>query len=99
MKAGGDVTVDLLKRLGMKVDLAAVDFGTVVARRAQKSPSRQGGWQMYITAYFGADFGDPTSRALRANGNEPLNGCANNPQIDAEIAAWYDATNLDKEKP
>jgi peptide/nickel transport system substrate-binding protein len=98
MKAWGDVTVDLLNRLDMKVDLAAVDFGTVVARRAQKSPPRQGGWQMYITAYFGADFGDPTSGVLRANGNEPLNGWANNPQIEAEIAAWYDATNLDKEK-
>jgi peptide/nickel transport system substrate-binding protein len=36
-KAWGDVTVDLLKQLDMKVDFAAVDFGTVVARRTQKS--------------------------------------------------------------
>jgi peptide/nickel transport system substrate-binding protein len=97
-KAWGDVTVDLLKRLDMKVDFAAVDWGTVVARRVQKSPPRQGGWQMFITGYFGADFGDPTSRLLRANGNEPTNGWANNPQIEAEIAAWYNATNLDEEK-
>jgi peptide/nickel transport system substrate-binding protein len=32
----GDVTVDLLTRLGMKVDYVAVDWGTVVQRRAQK---------------------------------------------------------------
>src|SRR6266550_1417168 len=93
-KAWGDVTVDLLKRLDMKVDFAAVDWGTVIARRIQKSPPRQGGWQMFISGYFGADFADPSNRLLRANGNEPPNGWANNPQIEAEIAAWYDATSL-----
>jgi peptide/nickel transport system substrate-binding protein len=97
-KAWGDVTADLLKRLDMKVDFAAVDFGTVVARRAQKSPPRQGGWHMYITAYYGVSNADPTNPALRANGNELFNGWANNPQIEAEIAAWYDATSLDEEK-
>jgi peptide/nickel transport system substrate-binding protein len=95
-KAWGDVTVDLLKQLGMKVDFAAVDWGSLTARRLQKSPPRQGGWQMLITGYFGVDFADPTNRGLRANGNEA--GWANNPQIEAEIAAWYDATSLDEEK-
>jgi peptide/nickel transport system substrate-binding protein len=69
-KAFGDVTVDLLRRLGMKVDLAAVDFGTVIARRTQKSPPGQGGWHMFLTSYYGVDYADPTSRVLRADGNE-----------------------------
>jgi hypothetical protein len=30
--------------------------------------------------------------------NNPLNGGANNPQIEAEIAAWYGATSLEEEK-
>jgi peptide/nickel transport system substrate-binding protein len=98
MKAFGDVTVDLLRRLDMNVDLAAVDWGTVIARRAQKSPPRQGGWQMFVSSYYGVDFADPTSRLLRANGHEPPNGWANNPQIEAEIAAWYNAASLDEEK-
>ena len=97
-KAFGDVTADLLQRLDIKVDFAAVDWGTVIARRTQKSPPRQGGWNMSITGYYGVDFADPTSRLLRANGNEPANGWANNPQIEAEIAAWYNATSLDEEK-
>jgi len=43
-KAFGDVTVDLLKRLGMKVDFAAVDFRTVLARRAQnRRPAKVAG--------------------------------------------------------
>jgi peptide/nickel transport system substrate-binding protein len=53
---------------------------------------------MFVSAYFGADFSDPTSRFLRANADEQVNGWANNPQIEAEIAAWYNATSLDEEK-
>src|SRR5262245_51515255 len=45
-KALGEVTADLLRRLGMNVDFAAVDWGTTAARRAQKSPPGQGGWQI-----------------------------------------------------
>lgn len=97
-KAWGDVTVDLLKRLDMKVDFAAVDWGTLIARRVQKSPPHQGGWQMFISGYFGVEFPDPSHRTLRANGNEVSNGWANDPQIEAEIAAWYDSTSLDEEK-
>jgi peptide/nickel transport system substrate-binding protein len=96
-KAWGEVTVDLLKRLDMKVDLAAVDWGTVVARYMQKSPPGQGGWQMAVYGPSGIDFADPAHKLLRANGN-PFNGWANNPQIEAEIAAWYDATSLEEEK-
>jgi peptide/nickel transport system substrate-binding protein len=97
-RAWGDVTVDLLKRLDMKVDFAAVDLGTVFARWAQKSPPREGGWQMLVMNSYGVDLALPTTRFLRANGNYSLNGWANNPQIEAEIAAWYDATSLDEEK-
>jgi peptide/nickel transport system substrate-binding protein len=96
-KALGDVTVDLLKRLDIKVDFAAVDWGTFVSRHPQKSP-RQGGWQMAALSPPGMDFADPTSRYLRADGNAPANGWANNPQIEAEIWAWYDATSLDEQK-
>jgi peptide/nickel transport system substrate-binding protein len=42
-KAWGDVTVDLLKRLDMNVDFAAVDQGTSAARIRQKSLPRVAG--------------------------------------------------------
>src|SRR5258708_15371394 len=97
-KAWGDVTVDLLQRLGMNVDYAAVDFGTVVARRAQKSPPGQGGWQMYVTSYYGVEAIDPTNRMIRSNGELALNGWSTNAAVEAEVAAWYAATSLDEEK-
>jgi peptide/nickel transport system substrate-binding protein len=97
-KVWGDVTADLLKRLGMNVDYAAVDWGTVVARRAQKTAPGQGGWQMFITGTGGADNIDPLSSWIRANGEKATFGWPNIPQVEAEIAAWYDATTLDDEK-
>jgi peptide/nickel transport system substrate-binding protein len=97
-KAWGDVTADLLTRLGVKVDYAAVDWGTVVARRAQKSPPGQGGWQIFHTYWYGVDCVDPTSRIIRANGDKAFFGWPNNPQIEAEVAAWYEAKTLDEER-
>jgi peptide/nickel transport system substrate-binding protein len=97
-KACGDVTADLLSRLGMKVNYAAVDWGTVVARRAQKSPPNQGGWHMFHTSFYGVDCVDPTNKLLRANGDRASFGWPNIPSVEAEIAAWYDAKTLDEEK-
>jgi peptide/nickel transport system substrate-binding protein len=73
-KAWGEVTVDLQTRLGVKVDYAAVDWGTVVARRAQKNEPGQGGWQMYHTSLSGADCIDPTNKLIRADGSLSTNG-------------------------
>jgi peptide/nickel transport system substrate-binding protein len=97
-KVWGDVTADLLARLGMKVDYAALDWGTVVARRAQKSPPGQGGWHIMHTFFFGVDCVDPTSRIIRANGDKAFFGWPDIPQIEAEVVAWYDAKTPDEER-
>ena len=62
-KAQGDVTADLLKRLGMNVDFVATDWGTVGSRRAQKTPPGQGGWQMFHSWHAGADCINQIGRA------------------------------------
>jgi len=97
-KAWGDVTADLLARLGLKVDYAAVDWGTVVARRTQKAPPAQGGWQIYHTGLAGADCIDPTNKLMRASGELAQNGWPSSPQVEADAAAWFDAKTLDAEK-
>ncbi len=90
-KAWGDVTADLLQRLGMKVDYAAVDSGTVVARGSRN-------WQIYHTNLYGVDCIDPTNQFIRATGDVRANGWPSSPQIEAEVAAWYDAKTLEDEK-
>jgi peptide/nickel transport system substrate-binding protein len=97
-KGWGDVTADLLMRLGAKVDYVAVDWGTVVARWVQKSPPRRGGWHMFVVDTAGAGCLDATNKWLRANGDRAFFGWPNIPEIEAEIAAWYDARTFDEEK-
>jgi peptide/nickel transport system substrate-binding protein len=98
-KAQGEVTADLLRRLGMNVDFNAIDWGTNAARRAQKSPPGQGGWQMFHTWHAGAVCIDPSSyTAIRANGDKAWFGWPTSAKVEAEIEAWYGAKNLDEEK-
>jgi peptide/nickel transport system substrate-binding protein len=97
-KAWGDVTHHLLQTLGVNVDYAAVDWGTVAARRPQKKPPEQGGWHMYHTSPSGVDMATPTNVLIRSDGSMPFNGWSTNPLVEAEIDAWFDAKNLDEEK-
>jgi len=98
-KTQGDVTADLLKRLGINVDFNAIDWGTVGARRAVKTPPGQGGWQMFHTWHSGADCINPAvSIGIRASGDTAWFGWPNIPEVEAEVAAWYEAKTLDEEK-
>jgi len=98
-KAQGDVTADLLKRLGMNVDFNAIDWGTVGARRAQKTPPGQGGWHMFHTWHAGADCISPAPyTAIRANGDKAWFGWPDIPPVEAEVTAWFEAKTLDEEK-
>jgi peptide/nickel transport system substrate-binding protein len=99
LKAWGDLTADLLKRLGMKVDFIATDWGTVVARRLQKSPPGQGGWHIFLSWTAGDYHISPASNnLLRTNGDAGGVGWPNSPQVEAEITAWFDAKTLDEEQ-
>ncbi len=63
------VTQDLLKRLGMNVELVATDWGTVLARRANRNPPAQGGWNIFHTWWVGPDLANPALHApLRTHG-------------------------------
>jgi peptide/nickel transport system substrate-binding protein len=97
-KVWGDVTADLLTRLSAKVNHVTTDWGSVVARRAQKSPPHQGGWQMFVTSMYGVDCVDPTNRWIRANGDKAMFGWPNSPQVEAEVVAWYEAKTIGEEK-
>jgi peptide/nickel transport system substrate-binding protein len=99
LKAFGEITADVLKRLGMNVDLVATDWGTVGARRAQKGPVGQGGWHTFPSWSSGLGWASPaTNLHVRANGDDAWFGWPNSPQVESEVAAWYDATSLDEEK-
>jgi len=53
------VTVDLLQKIGFKVDLQFSDWGSVATRRQKKDPPAQGGWNLFHTSANGAQLSSP----------------------------------------
>jgi peptide/nickel transport system substrate-binding protein len=98
-KTQGDVTADLLKRLGMNVDFVATDWGTTGQRRAMKNPPGQGGWSMFHTWHAGADCVNPSGQpAMRAHGDGAWFGWPTIPEVERERDRWFAATTLEEEK-
>jgi peptide/nickel transport system substrate-binding protein len=57
------VTTELLRKIGATVDLQSMDWSTMVARRANKSPVGQGGWNVFHTWATGLDVITPAVNA------------------------------------
>jgi peptide/nickel transport system substrate-binding protein len=53
------VAKSLMERAGFKVDMQAMDWQTLVARRAKKDPPNAGGWNAFLTAWVAADILNP----------------------------------------
>jgi peptide/nickel transport system substrate-binding protein len=69
LHAEAAVTADLLQRLGLNVEVATTEWGTVIKRIRSKNPVAQGGWNVFVTAFAAHDMLNPaTTRSLRAPG-------------------------------
>jgi peptide/nickel transport system substrate-binding protein len=66
-----DVAAQLLRQAGFKVDLQAMDWQTLVGRRAKKDPPDKGGWNMFLTAWQAFDIWSPIGNpALDSRGEK-----------------------------
>lgn len=98
-KAQGDVTADLLEKIGLKPDYVATDWGTVGARRASREPIDKGGWNMFFTWHAGADCVNPAAQpAYYATGDKAWFGWPNSDVVQASIENWFNAPTKDAEK-
>ena len=86
------VVGELLTKLGLNVDVQAMDWGTLVVRRASKAPVAEGGWNLFATAWGGADMLDPVQELpLRMNGGSGYFGWARDDEMEALRARWIRA--------
>ncbi|MEO3475350.1 ABC transporter substrate-binding protein [Roseomonas sp. CAU 1739] len=88
----GEITADALAKAGMTVDLQTMDWGTLVQRRASRSPVEAGGWNVFhswapATSMMTPAFNDYV-RGLGAGG---YFGWYENPRIEAMIGDWLNA--------
>ena len=78
-----DVAALLLRQAGFKVDLQAMDWNTLVSRRAKKDAPSAGGWNIFATAWVSPDIWNPlTNAAIGAGGDRAWFGWANEPEIE-----------------
>jgi peptide/nickel transport system substrate-binding protein len=93
------VVADLLKQLGVNVDLQTMDWGTLVTRRASKEPVEKGGWSIFCTGWVGADLLDPGGHlSLRTNGGAGHFGWPSDDKIEALRTEWLRAPTLEDRK-
>jgi peptide/nickel transport system substrate-binding protein len=55
------ITAQILRQIGMDVDLQAMDWSTLTSRRAEKKPVAEGGWNIFHTWSTGADVQSPVA--------------------------------------
>ncbi|MEY9634724.1 ABC-type transport system substrate-binding protein [Bradyrhizobium japonicum] len=71
LKAQPVVVAQLLREAGFKVDLQAMDWQTVVTRRANQKSPKEGGWNMFFTYQGAADSMNPlVNGAMVGKGKE-----------------------------
>jgi peptide/nickel transport system substrate-binding protein len=87
-----NVGVDMLKKAGVNVDYQAVDWGTVVQRRARRDPPSKGGWNVFFTYWSGLDNFNPAGDlALRGNDGSGWFGWPTMPKLEQLRDQWFAA--------
>jgi len=97
--AASEVTADLLQKIGFNVDYQALDWVTVVSRRASKEPIDKGGWNIFITYLGGTSNVTPaTAIAIRGNGAAAWFGWPTIPKMEELRDAWFEAPDVATQK-
>lgn len=92
------MVADTLKQIGMNVELQAMDYQTIVARRTKKTQIADGGWSGFTTQGIAVDFLDPFSILFSANGDKGWVGWVDEPRIEQLKRAFVAEPDVDKRK-
>ena len=88
----GQVTADLLARIGMNVDLRESDWGTVVQRRTNRDTVAKGGWSVFHSFGSATSYATPaTSTLVREQGAAAWFGWPESPAVEAMVQDWLAA--------
>ena len=88
------LTTELLRKLGLNVELQAGDWGTLITRRTSKEPVEKGGWSIFHTWLVGPDLTSPAVNfAVRGSGQAAWFGWPEDPTLEKLRDAWFTATD------
>jgi peptide/nickel transport system substrate-binding protein len=95
----GLVTADTLKKIGMNVELAETDWGTVVQRRSSREPVEKGGWSIFHTFGSAIAYATPaTSAIVRGQGAAGWFGWWDSPKAEQLTQEWLAAPDAPGQK-
>jgi peptide/nickel transport system substrate-binding protein len=95
----GVVTADLLKKMGMNVELQEIDWGTLVQRRGNKEPVEKGGWSIFHTYGPSSAYINPAaSGIIRGQGQAGWFGWWESAKAEQLVQDWLAAPDAGKQK-
>jgi peptide/nickel transport system substrate-binding protein len=92
------VTAETLRKIGMNVDVQAMDWSTLTSRRAKRDPVADGGWNMFHTWWIGADVMNPMAIAFSGNPEKGWFGWPADEELEKARAAFAQATTPEERK-
>jgi peptide/nickel transport system substrate-binding protein len=93
------VLTDVCRRIGINVEAQAMDWATVLQRRTNRNPVDQGGWNIFVTWWEGADVLDPVVQfALSGAGDRAWVGWANDPTTEDLRKQFAEAPDIAAKK-
>jgi peptide/nickel transport system substrate-binding protein len=94
------VTAQLLRKIGVKVDVQAMDWSTLTSRRAEKKPPSEGGWNLFHTWATGADVASPVNNIGVSGGcmEKAWFGWPCDPRLEELRDAWARTSDPAKQK-
>jgi peptide/nickel transport system substrate-binding protein len=87
------ITTELLRRLGLNVELQAGDWGTLITRRTSKEPVEKGGWSIFHTWWVGPDMISPANMAMVNLGEKSWIGWPGDPKVEELRQAWFNTSD------
>ena len=94
-----NVVADEMRQIGLNVDLQAMDWGTLITRRASKEPVDKNGWSIFFTWLVGPDMVNPALNfPLKTNGDKAWFGWPTDAKLEAMRAQWMDAPDLEAQQ-
>jgi peptide/nickel transport system substrate-binding protein len=95
INAIAEVGADMLRKVGMNVDVIATDWGTTVQRSVSRAAPDKGGWHMFAAFSGGIDMASPgTHQLARGNGAGAYNGWPDLPKLEAIRDQWLAPPDL-----
>ena len=87
------ITTELLRKLGLNVELQAGDWGTLITRRTSKEPVEKGGWSIFHTWFVGPDMISPANMPMVNLGEKSWFGWPADPKVEELRQAWFNTTD------